>query len=65
MRLREVFQPMDAFTTAALILVIATSVWGYIRLSERIALLEHELRWLRQELEELKPTEVRSVFDPT
>lgn len=56
---------MDAFTTTALLLVIATSVWGYARLNERIALLEHELRWLRQELEELKPTEVKSVVDQT
>ena len=56
---------MDAFATIALILVIATGGWIYTRLSERIALLEHEVRWLRQELEALKPTEVKSVYDRT
>mgnify|MGYP001825251510 FL=1 len=63
--MQEVIQAMDGFTSIALVLVLATGGWGYIRLGERIALLEHEVRWLRQELEQLKPTEVKSVFDPT
>jgi len=39
-------------------------MWGFLRLKERIDLLEHEVRWLRSELEELKPREVRSANDP-
>lgn len=54
---------MDLFAITALTLVTVTGGWIFIRLNERIALLEHEVRWLRQEIEELKPTEVKSVFD--
>jgi hypothetical protein len=46
-------------------LVAATAFWLHTRLGERIALLEHEVRWLRQELETMKPTEVRSAYDQT
>lgn len=56
---------MDVITTIGLVLVISTSISVYVRLNERIGLLEHEVRWLRQELEELKPTEVKSVYDQT
>lgn len=54
---------MEAFLIAALIIGAATALWFYRRLSARIEFLEHEVRWLRLELEELKPTEVRSVND--
>lgn len=54
---------MDVSTAIALALAIATGAWGYVRLNERINLLEHEVRWLRQELEQLKPTEVKSAYD--
>ncbi len=33
-------------------------LWVYWNLGQRIALLEHEVRWLRSELEALKPTEL-------
>lgn len=45
-------------------LVGVSVMWGFLRLKERIDLLEHEVRWLRSELEELKPREVRSANDP-
>lgn len=54
---------MDLLAITALALVTATGIWAYMRLNERIALLEHEVRWLRQEIEELKPNEVKSAFD--
>jgi len=54
---------MDVFQNVAILLVGATAFWVYLKLKERIEFLEHEVRWLRQELEELKPKEVRSVSD--
>ena len=54
---------MDAVQGFALLLVAGTAFWFYIKMKERMDLLEHEVRWLRQELEELKPTEVRSAYD--
>ena len=45
-------------------LVGVSVMWGFLRLKERIDLLEHEVRWLRSEFEELKPREVRSANDP-
>jgi hypothetical protein len=36
-----------------------------VKLKERIDFLEHEVRWLRQELEELKPAEIRSAGAPS
>jgi hypothetical protein len=54
---------MDAIQGFAILLVAATAFWVYIKLKERLDRLEHEVRWLRQELEELKPTEIRSNYD--
>jgi hypothetical protein len=54
---------MESIQGFAILLVAATAFWFYIRLKERLDAIEHEVRWLRQELEELKPTEVRSNFD--
>jgi hypothetical protein len=54
---------MEAFQTVALALVAATAFWVYIKLKERIEFLEHEIRWLRRELEALKPTEIKSAYD--
>ena len=56
-------QPMDAFQTAAIVLVGGTAGWVYLKLKERIEFLEHEVRWLRNELEALKPTETESEYD--
>ena len=47
----------------ALALVAATAFWVYLKLKERIEFLEHEVRWLRRELEALKPTEIKSAYD--
>ncbi|MCP4781034.1 MAG: hypothetical protein GY877_09910, partial [Hyphomicrobium sp.] len=54
---------MDAFQTAAIVLVGGTAGWVYLKLKERIEFLEHEVRWLRNELEALKPTETESEYD--
>jgi hypothetical protein len=54
---------MDAIQGFAILLIAATAFWFYIKMKERLDLIEHEVRWLRQELEELKPTEVRSAYD--
>ena len=54
---------MDNVLSLAIALVGATAFWGYLKLQERINFLEHEVRWLRSELESLKPTEVKSSYD--
>jgi hypothetical protein len=54
---------MDAIQSLAILLVAATAFWVYIKLKQRIELLEHEVRWLRKELDMLKPTEIRSLND--
>jgi hypothetical protein len=55
---------MHAFDLLAIALFAGTAIWGYLRLQERISFLEHEVRWLRNELESLKPREVKSAYDP-
>ena len=54
---------MESALSVATALVGATAFWGYLKLQERISFLEHEVRWLRSELESLKPTEVKSTYD--
>jgi hypothetical protein len=55
---------MEAFQTVAIVLFGGTAGWAYLKLKERIEfLLEHEVRWLRDELEALKPTEIKSEYD--
>ena len=54
---------MDAVQSMAILLVAATAFWVFLKLKSRIQLLEHEVRWLRKELEDLKPTEVKSIYD--
>ena len=54
---------MYAFLSLALILLAGTGCWSFMKLRERLVFLEHEVRWLRSELESLKPREIRSVND--
>lgn len=54
---------MDIAQSLAILLVGATAFWVYLKLNARTELLEHEVRWLRKELEALKPTEVKSLND--
>jgi hypothetical protein len=49
----------------AIILLAVTTFWLLMKLRERVDFLEHEVRWLRQEFEELKPVEVRSQNNPS
>lgn len=55
---------MDMVQSLVILLVGATACWVYLQLKARIEFLEHEVRWLRQELEDLKPREVKSLNDP-
>lgn len=54
---------MDMVQSLVILVVGATSFWVYLKLKARIEFLEHEVRWLRQELEDLKPREVKSLND--
>jgi hypothetical protein len=54
---------MDILQNTVIVLVAATAFWIYLKLNARLVFLEHEVRWLRQELESLKPTEIRSIYD--
>ncbi len=54
---------METFQTLAVVLIGGTAGWVYLRLKERIDFLEHEVRWLRSEVEAMKPTEVKSKYD--
>jgi hypothetical protein len=54
---------MNAFMSMALLLLAGTGYWSLMKLRERLAFLEHEVRWLRSELENLKPREIRSIND--
>lgn len=54
---------MDMLQSLVILLVGATAFWVYLKLKTRIEFLEHEVRWLRKELEDLKPTEVKSAYD--
>ena len=54
---------MDIVQSLVILLVGATACWVYLKLEARIEFLEHEVRWLRKELEDLKPTEVKSAYD--
>jgi hypothetical protein len=56
---------MNDFLWLAIVLLAFTVLWLLIKLREKVELLEHEVRWLRQELEELKPTEIKSANDPS
>ncbi len=55
---------MDTIQNVIFLVIATTGFWALVALQRRISLLEHEVRWLRQELETLKPTEVVSEFDP-
>ncbi|MGI9521094.1 MAG: hypothetical protein ACR2PG_05530 [Hyphomicrobiaceae bacterium] len=54
---------MSEIYSIALLIVAATGAWAFLSLRQRISFLEHEVRWLRSELDSLKPTEVRSIYD--
>jgi len=45
---------MDVAQNVAILLVAATSFWAFIALKKRIEFLEHEVRWLRSELNDIK-----------
>ena len=54
---------MESVLSLAIMLVGGTAFWAFLKLQERVSFLEHEVRWLRSELESVKPTEVKSAYD--
>jgi hypothetical protein len=54
---------MDMFRDIALLVVAVTTFWVYMGLKTRLEFLEHEVRWLRKELDSLKPAEAGSAYD--
>jgi len=45
---------MDDAQNIAILIVAATLFWTFIALRKRIEFLEHEVRWLRSELNDIK-----------
>jgi biopolymer transport protein ExbB/TolQ len=45
---------MDQAESIAILVVAATSFWAFMALRKRIEFLEHEIRWLRSELNDIK-----------
>lgn len=45
---------MDDAQNIAILMVAATSFWVFLTLKKRIEFLEHEVRWLRSELNDIK-----------
>ncbi len=45
---------MDALQNVVILLIAGTVIWIFMRLKERIEFLEHEVRWLRSELDGIK-----------
>jgi hypothetical protein len=45
---------MDFVQNIAILVVGATSFWAFITLRKRIEFLEHEVRWLRSEFNDIK-----------
>lgn len=45
---------MDVAQNIAILIVAATAFWAFLALRKRIEFLEHEVRWLRSELNDIK-----------
>jgi hypothetical protein len=45
---------MDALQNIMILLIAGTVIWMFLKLKERIEFLEHEVRWLRSELDGMK-----------
>ena len=45
---------MDEVQSIAILVVAATAFWAFIMVKKRIDFLEHEVRWLRSELNDIK-----------
>jgi hypothetical protein len=51
---REGLGAVDEAQSIAILVVAATSFWAFVALRKRIEFLEHEVRWLRSELNDVK-----------
>jgi hypothetical protein len=51
---QEGLRAMDFVQNIAILVVGATSFWAFITLRKRIEFLEHEVRWLRSEFNDIK-----------
>jgi hypothetical protein len=45
---------MDPLQNIVILLIAGTVIWIFMKLKERIEFLEHEVRWLRSELDGMK-----------
>jgi len=45
---------MHEILSIAILVVAVTSFWAFLALKKRIEFLEHEVRWLRSELNDIK-----------
>lgn len=54
---------MDMMQNLGILVVAATAFWFFLKIKDRIDFLSHEIRWLRKELESLKPVEINSEYD--
>jgi hypothetical protein len=45
---------MDEAQSIAILVVAATAFWAFLALRKRIEFLEHEVRWLRSELNSVR-----------
>jgi hypothetical protein len=50
---------MDALQNVVILLIAGTVIWIFLKLKERIEFLEHEIRWLRSDVNAMKPGEYR------
>ena len=55
---------MDVIQNIAILVVAGTSFWWFYKLKQRLDLIEHEIRWLRHELEDVKQ-DIFSTVAPT
>jgi len=54
---------MDALQNVMILLVAGTVIWIFMKLKERIEYLEHQVRLLRQELDDARAPRTRSGQD--
>lgn len=54
---------MDAIQNVVILMIAGTVIWSFLKLKDRIEFLEQEVRWLRAELNNLKPGGYRGEYD--
>ncbi len=49
---------MENVQSVAILLVAATTFWVFLTFKKRLEFLEHEVRWLRSELNDIKLVDI-------